>query len=445
MLASKSGIIITFFLVILAAQSMMVTPTTTTGGTTVEEELFQTIDETEPITVTFSQTDVVIEVGEQAHLFFQLSGQFSNSTKDDYLYFTYQVEAGEAITSKQRVPVIGDLARVWLPSTNETYHAMPFVIVGLTPGHLIIGLNCTNPEFENRPDRFVRIQVIRSRWINVINFTVGLLYVFCWSASYYPQTWLNYTRKSVVGLNFDFVGFNIMGFIVYSIFNVGLYWVPPLQVMYHQQHPRGVIPVQLADCIFALHCFGITIFQGIQCFIYERGGQKLSIIGSLLLGGMASFLLICLILTAACGATCGLTWLQFIYFASYLKLLITLVKYVPQAYMNYSRKSTWGWSIGQVYLDFSGGFLSIAQMLLLAYNYNDWDSLLGDPTKLGLGIVSIFYNILFFMQHYCFYGPSTGGIIVIDGGSVTHSDARVNSNSNAYQMEKSTDEKTRLL
>ena len=36
--------------------------------------------------------------------------------------------------------------------------------------------------------------------------------------------------------------------------------------------------------------------------------------------------------------------------------------------MNFRRKSTVGWSIGNILLDFTGGSLSILQMFLLAYN-----------------------------------------------------------------------------
>ena len=36
--------------------------------------------------------------------------------------------------------------------------------------------------------------------------------------------------------------------------------------------------------------------------------------------------------------------------------------------MNFRRKSTSGWSIGNVLLDFTGGSLSLLQMFLLAYN-----------------------------------------------------------------------------
>ena len=37
--------------------------------------------------------------------------------------------------------------------------------------------------------------------------------------------------------------------------------------------------------------------------------------------------------------------------------------------MNFRRKSTVGWSIGNVLLDFTGGSLSILQMFLTSYNY----------------------------------------------------------------------------
>lgn len=38
--------------------------------------------------------------------------------------------------------------------------------------------------------------------------------------------------------------------------------------------------------------------------------------------------------------------------------------------MNYKRKSTVGWSIGNIFLDFTGGILSMLQMILNAYNYS---------------------------------------------------------------------------
>ena len=49
----------------------------------------------------------------------------------------------------------------------------------------------------------------------------------------------------MVGLNFDFVALNIVGFVLYSLFNVALYWIPGIQDDYFELHPTGVIPVQV--------------------------------------------------------------------------------------------------------------------------------------------------------------------------------------------------------
>lgn len=74
--------------------------------------------------------------------------------------------------------------------------------------------------------------------------------------------------------------------------------------------------------------------------------------------------------------------------------------------MNYKRKSTEGWSIGNILLDMTGGVLSVLQMFLLAGNYNDWSSIFGSPTKFGLGFFSILFDLLFMVQHYVLYRTS---------------------------------------
>jgi LCT (Lysosomal Cystine Transporter) family transporter len=105
--------------------------------------------------------------------------------------------------------------------------------------------------------------------------------------------------------------------------------------------------------------------------------------------------------------------LDLMYYFSYVKLAITIIKYCPQAWMNYRRKSTEGWSIGNILLDFTGGLLSLIQMFLLARNYDDWSSIFGSPTKLGLALFSILFDILFIAQHYVCYRTHEDGQIII--------------------------------
>ena len=94
-----------------------------------------------------------------------------------------------------------------------------------------------------------------------------------------------------------------------------------------------------------------------------------------------------------------------VYTVSYVKLVVTLVKYFPQLFTNYRNRSTQGWSIAQVLLDFVGGILSLAQLVIDTYLQpgKDWSGITGNPVKLALGNVSIFFDIMFMLQHYCLY------------------------------------------
>lgn len=250
----------------------------------------------------------------------------------------------------------------------------------------------------------IRFLVIRSNVISIINQVIGWIYFVAWSISFYPQVVVNWRRKSVVGLSFDFVTLNLTGFLAYSVFNVALFWSPHIKEQFLSKNPNGVNPVEINDVFFSLHAVALTLVVLAQCFLYERGDQRVSwpAIGFLVLSWL--FVLITMIL-AAVGVT---TWLQFLFSFSYIKLLVTLVKYFPQAYMNFVYKSTEGWSIGNVLLDFTGGCFSLLQMFLQSHNNDQWTLIFGNPTKFGLGVFSIFFDIVFFVQHFCLYRRKPG-------------------------------------
>lgn len=76
---------------------------------------------------------------------------------------------------------------------------------------------------------------------------------------------------------------------------------------------------------------------------------------------------------------------------------------MPQLFVNYKRGSTVGWNIGQNLLDLSGGVLSLLQLFIDASLQRDWSGLTGNPVKLGLGSISIFFDLMFMAQHYVIY------------------------------------------
>lgn len=250
----------------------------------------------------------------------------------------------------------------------------------------------------------IRFLVIHSLTVEVLEQIIGWIYFLAWSVSFYPQVFVNWRRKSVVGLSFDFLALNLTGFIAYSVFNVGLFWIPYIREQFLHVYPNGVIPVDANDVFFSLHAVLLTLITIIQCCLYERGEQKVSkvSIGLLVVAWVFAF---SMLFVAVAGR---ITWLQFLFSFSYIKLAITLMKYFPQAYMNFRRQSTAGWSIGNVLLDFTGGSFSILQMFLQSYNNDEWKLIFGDPTKFGLGLFSIIFDVVFMIQHYCLYRRNQG-------------------------------------
>lgn len=56
-----------------------------------------------------------------------------------------------------------------------------------------------------------------------------------------------------------------------------------------------------------------------------------------------------------------------------------------------------------IWLDFIGGVLSLLQLVIDSALQADWSGISGNPVKFGLGIVSLFFDIIFMVQHYVLY------------------------------------------
>jgi cystinosin len=349
------------------------------------------------------QADLYLE--EDTNLYLDVSSKDVNILLQETINVTFYLRADGPVppTYSIEVSFISDNKNIIKPIPPATITQDGNITISIEPlqaGHVVIQANTSSDV--RTADGFVRVDVMKSVALETISSVVGWMYFVAWSVSFYPQIYENFKRKSVIGLNFDFLTLNLVGFTVYSTFNVGLFFIPTIQDEYFVEHPTGVNPVQPNDVFFSLHAVAACTINIVQCFIYQRGQQRVSRICILLLILFGLFLSSSLISTLV-GA---LSWLQFLYFCSYVKLIITLIKYIPQAYMNYRRKSTVGWSIGNIFLDFTGGALSILQMFLIGFNNDDWGSIFGDPTKFGLGLFSILFDILFLFQHYGLYRDS---------------------------------------
>ncbi|CAH0626775.1 unnamed protein product [Chrysodeixis includens] len=336
--------------------------------------------------LTLSESDIKVLIGATYHIQIVQTAAFNTSLK---------VEA-----TVQHPDILGlTPLTIDIPGGGTGYAQFGLVALAKSPGHSEVTFAITPAGYVSQYALFLRVTCMISSLLETISMIMGWIYFAAWSVSFYPQIYINYSRKSVVGLNFDFLALNITGFTLYSLFNCGLYFSKDIQAVYFSRFPRGLNPVQLNDVFFSTHAAFATIITITQCIIYERQAQRVSTLARCILGVFAAIVLVSGTLSFAG----KLEWLDFLYYCSYIKLTITFIKYLPQAIMNYRRKSTVGWSIGNIFLDFTGGFLSIFQMVVNAHNYNDWVSFFGDFTKFGLGAFSLSFDIFFMIQHYVLY------------------------------------------
>ncbi|CAH1775404.1 unnamed protein product [Owenia fusiformis] len=269
-------------------------------------------------------------------------------------------------------------------------------------GHCVMSLQTKNKEIKNLYMIKVKIRVVQSVLFGYLSVALGWLYFLAWSISYYPQITKNYRRKSVVGFSLDYVFLNLMGHIFYGIFNVNLYWNTYIQKQYAKRHPRGDIPVHSNDYVFSLNAVLMMTILTIQCAIYDRGDQRVGRVNLCIIGVCCSATLFGLF-SAWTGHT---PWLDFLYFLSYVKVATVPVKFIPQVYIQYKLKNTDGWSIKSSQLDIVGCVASFLQMIVDAFNNDDWDGTFGNPGKMMLAFVSLFFDLIFCMQHYILYPKS---------------------------------------
>lgn len=251
---------------------------------------------------------------------------------------------------------------------------------------------------------------------NRVSSIIGWIYFSCWSVSFYPQVFLNYSRKSVVGLSLDYTVLNMLGFSCYTIFNCAFYYSESVQEQYMRRNGGNRNAVEINDVFFSIHAALLIAVSLFQCTIYTRGGQTVGkatiawTAGTVVVATLFGFAVV----VSGDSESSLFNTLNFLYLLSYVKLMTTLVKCIPQIILNYQRKSTVGWTIWNVLLDIAGGLLSIGQQVLDSAATHDWTAITGDPVKFSLGFVSIVVDIVFILQHYVWYATTTNHYIALE-------------------------------
>lgn len=247
-----------------------------------------------------------------------------------------------------------------------------------------------------------------------LSIVFGWIYFVAWSISFYGQLIENFRRKSVKGLNFDFEIYNLVGFTGYTIYTVRGYIDDNL----------GTGIVQIHDIFFAAHALLITLITIIQILYFYDPSDK---------DQKVSNITITIILVMIWGAILlvivenGFEYYdphvkenrKYIFnslvYLGWCKVVISLIKYIPQVVSNFRRRSTIGWNIHNILLDFTGGAFSFGQNII--DSFRDEFSITSDDqskglniAKYALSIISMLFDIVFMVQHYILFKNSNSDL-----------------------------------
>ncbi|PWA34522.1 lysosomal cystine transporter [Artemisia annua] len=226
----------------------------------------------------------------------------------------------------------------------------------------------------------------------------------------------------VVGLNFDFVVLNLTKHTSYLIYNASMFFSSVVQRQYHEKYGFDqMIPVAANDLAFSSHAVLLTAFTLFQITIYDvakpflkclfkvmviifmqRGSQNVSRVTIVIVA--AAWIAIAISVIIAIWTN---NWLWLISCFNMLQVFMTVIKYIPQAYMNFRRKSTSGFSIGNILLDLLGAIANYGQMTVQSIDQHSWVNFYGNVGKALLSLISIFFDLLFIVQHSVLYRVKT--------------------------------------
>ncbi|KAK6338124.1 hypothetical protein TWF696_001595 [Orbilia brochopaga] len=260
-----------------------------------------------------------------------------------------------------------------------------------------------------------------------VSWIVGWTYFSLWTASFYPQLLQNRSRRSTLGVATSYFPLNILGFLCYLTYTALLLYSPRIRAEYAARYTNAPNPtVRLNDLAFALHAAilaSVTYSQFFPAIWGYEAGRRRERTRPAVWGVIVGIITTIATMTAiAAGNEARNTsvggsidtgdgfwrldkviYLDVTTALSLSKLLVTLIKYLPQIYTNYINKSTQGFSIYQILLDFFGGLLSLVQLGIDAALEGSWEGVTGNLVKTGLGLLSMALNIVFMVQHYVVY------------------------------------------
>jgi len=200
-------------------------------------------------------------------------------------------------------------------------------------------------------------------------------------------------RNSVAGLSTDSALYQLVNLSAYATYCTTFYFNSTVKHQYQAIHGEDAkIMIESSDVAFALHA---SLMSSILCYqIVSYGGFKITppskftkyILSLVFLWSLA---IIALIITKI-----YFLWIDFLYFLASIKVFLGIGSYLSQVLLNYHRRSTMGFNIWTIILDFTGGTLSLFQLIFDSIDMHDVrGGIFGNWAKLVVSLISLAFDV----------------------------------------------------
>lgn len=229
---------------------------------------------------------------------------------------------------------------------------------------------------------------------------------------------------------------NPIGFFCLALWSWGAYFSPTARRQYAERHEGHYPVVSISDLVFSAHALLLSSLTFLQVCYYHSATKKLKagptpgavrwsdeeetpllppqeiddgVLQAPTTMSLAGRVCLALIAVSALWELAALNLgrielLDFLYYASSVKLVITVLKYLPQMFLHFAIKSTRGFSIGAIFCDFTGGVFSLLQLVIQAVFIDGQPAgIWANPAKLGLSLLTLGFDLIFIFQRYALY------------------------------------------
>ena len=222
-----------------------------------------------------------------------------------------------------------------------------------------------------------------------ISNIVGWICACVWTGSLATLAVSNELASSTAGIAPDMVLYNALGLLCWTCYSI-----------YFYIHSELGVPVFVQDIVYSISSYVVVIVFLFQ--IYRFGSTGITTFAKLYCFALLSFLAKAALENVISD---GAGNAQFVSQLARIHLACALIKYIPQVHYNYSRKSTEGYSITAVWLDFTGAVLLLLQMFFDGIIRHKWSLMITlNIPKFVLCFEVILFNLIYAFQHYVLYG-----------------------------------------